>query len=258
MKRQFMLGVAAVALTMGLSACQRGDAPKADAAKATAATPADTTAATTISASAAATPVIPRPAKVELREGRFAFGPQSRIAVAGGDAEATRIARDFASRVQQARGFAPPVEGAAEGAAVVFAIDPDEAYVVDITAQGTKITARKPAGLFYGAMTLWQLLADGAQGEASIAAQRIEDAPRFGWRGLMLDVARHFRTPDEVKVVLDQMALHKLNTFHWHLTDDQGWRIQIKQYPRLTGVGGLIVGRVNRGRRSKGCTATRR
>ncbi|WP_206862032.1 family 20 glycosylhydrolase [Lysobacter changpingensis] len=247
MKRQFMLGVAAVALTMGLSACQRGDAPKADAAKATAATPADTTAATTISASAAATPVIPRPAKVELREGRFAFGPQSRIAVAGGDAEATRIARDFASRVQQARGFAPPVEGAAEGAAVVFAIDPDiapagdEAYVVDIAAQGTKITARKPAGLFYGAVTLWQLLADGAQGEASIAAQRIEDAPRFGWRGLMLDVARHFRTPDEVKVVLDQMALHKLNTFHWHLTDDQGWRIQIKRYPKLTEAGGCRI-----------------
>ena len=235
MKRQFMLGVAAVALTMGLSACQRGDAPKADATKATAATRADTTTATTISASAAATPVIPRPAKVELREGRFAFGPQSRIAVVGGDAEATRIARDFASRVQQARGFAPTVEGAAEGAAVVFAIDADiapagdEAYVVDITTQGAKITARKPAGLFYGAVTLWQLRADGAQGEASIAAQRIEDAPRFGWRGLMLDVARHFRTPDEVKVVLDQMARHKLNTSHWHLTDDQGWRIQIKR-----------------------------
>ncbi|MGO4776144.1 beta-N-acetylhexosaminidase, partial [Lysobacter sp. 2RAB21] len=74
-----------------------------------------------------------------------------------------------------------------------------------------------------------------------IAAQRINDAPAFVWRGLMLDVARHFRSVDEVKSVLDQMALHKLNTFHWHLTDDQGWRIEIKQYPRLTEVGGCRV-----------------
>ncbi|UTA54642.1 family 20 glycosylhydrolase [Lysobacter soli] len=259
MKRHFVTSIAAVALAMGLSACERNDAPKADAAGTSAARPAETTNATTlISASAAATPVIPRPAKVELRDGRFAFGPQSRVAVIGNDAEAARIAQDFASRVQKARGFAPQVGGAADGAAVVFAIDAniapagDEGYVVDITPQGAKITARKPVGLFYGAVTLWQLLADGAQGEASIATQRIEDAPRFGWRGLMLDVARHFRTPDEVKALLDQMALHKLNTFHWHLTDDQGWRVEIKQYPKLTEVGGCRIPAGAAGRDAKG------
>jgi len=259
MKRQLVLGIAAVAMAVGLSACKGDETPKAEATAVSAAKSADTTAATTtISASAAATPVIPRPAKVELRDGRFAFGPQSRVTVIGGDAEATRIAQDFAARVQTARGFAPQVGGAAEGANVVFAIDAniapegDEAYVLDITPQGTKVTARKPAGLFYGAVTLWQLLADGAQGEASIAAQRIEDAPRFGWRGLMLDVARHFRTPDEVKTLLDQMALHKLNTFHWHLTDDQGWRVEIKQYPKLTQVGGCRIPAGAAGRDEKG------
>jgi len=260
MKRQLVLGIASVAIAMGLSACKRDEAPMADATAtdtiSAAAKPAEP--AKAISASAAATPVIPRPAKVELRDGRFAFGPQSRVVVIGEDAEATRIAQDFASRVQKARGFAPQIGGAAEGAAVVFAIDAtiapagDEAYVLDVTPQGTKISARKPAGLFYGAVTLWQMLADGAQGEASIAAQRIEDAPRFGWRGLMLDVARHFRTPDEVKALLDQMALHKLNTFHWHLTDDQGWRVEIKQYPKLTEIGSCRIPAGAAGRDAKG------
>ena len=246
MKRHFAMGVAAVAIAMGLSGCQRTQAPQADAPQVAASADA-ATAATVISPAAAATPVVPRPAKVALGEGRLAFGPQSRIAVVGTDAETTRIAQDFASRVKQARGFAPQVGGTAEGASVVFAIDPsiapagDEAYVLEITPQGAKVSARKPVGLFYGAVTLWQLLADGTQGEASIATQRIEDAPRFGWRGLMLDVARHFRTPDEVKAVLDQMALHKLNTFHFHLTDDQGWRIQIRQYPKLTQIGGCRI-----------------
>jgi hexosaminidase len=258
MKRQFVVGLATVAMAMGLSACKRDEAPKVDATNVAAKSADAPTAAPVISAGAAATPVIPRPAKVELRDGRFAFGPQSRIAVVGDDAETTRIAQDFASRVKQARGFAPQVGGVADGAAVVFAIDAgiapagEEAYVLDITPQGAKVSARKPAGLFYGAVTLWQLLADGAQGEASIATQRIEDAPRFGWRGLMLDVARHFRTPDEVKVLLDQMALHKLNTFHWHLTDDQGWRVEIKQYPKLTEIGGCRIPAGAAGRDAKG------
>ncbi|HEY0505186.1 MAG TPA: family 20 glycosylhydrolase [Lysobacter sp.] len=237
-----MTVLAGVTLALGLAACQRDQAPA----------PAPEKAATNAPAAPAAqahpTPVIPRPAKVEAREGRFVLTPQSRIAVAGDDAQALRIAQDFAARVKGARGFAPQVGGAAEGAAVLFALDPaiapagDEAYVLDITPQGAKVSARAPAGLFYGAVTLWQLAAaDGGQGDATIAAQRIEDAPRFAWRGLMLDVARHFRTPDEVKAALDQMALHKLNTFHFHLTDDQGWRIEVKQYPKLTQIGGCRI-----------------
>ncbi len=206
-----------------------------------------------------ATPVIPRPAKVEPRSGEFVLGAATHLQVPGGDAEDTRIARDFATRLQQARGLQPQIGTAGGDGAIRFNLDPkasfasDEAYTLDITAQGATISARAPAGLFYGAVTLWQLAtADGGRGDARIAAQRIDDAPRFVWRGLMLDVARHFRSVDEVKALLDQMALHKLNTFHWHLTDDQGWRIQIRQYPKLTEVGGCRIPAGAAGRDEKG------
>jgi hexosaminidase len=86
-------------------------------------------------------------------------------------------------------------------------------------------------------VTLWQLLPPGDAKALSLPALRIDDTPRFAWRGLMLDSARHFQTVGEIKQMLDAMALHKLNTFHWHLTDDQGWRIEIKQYPELTKIG---------------------
>ncbi|MDI9238002.1 family 20 glycosylhydrolase [Lysobacter sp. LF1] len=246
--------VAALALACSLASCQRDAAPAGTASQ-EAAGPTGTQA----MSPAQITPVIPLPAKVDTREGHYTLGAQSRIAVVGDDAQALRIAQDFATRLQQARGFTPQVGGAREGAAVVFALDPaiapagDEAYVLDITPQGVTVTARAPAGLFYGAVTLWQLAtADGGKGEAAIAAQRIEDAPQFAWRGLMLDVARHFRTPDEVKAVIDQMALHKLNTFHWHLTDDQGWRIQINQYPKLTEIGGCRIPAGAAGKDAKG------
>lgn len=244
-----LTAVAGMTLAVGLSACNRQEAaPEGQAAQ---------TGAKAVTA-AAATPVIPRPAKVELGTGRFVLDPDTRIAVPGGNAEATRIANDFAARLQKARGFAPAV-GTDSSAKITFNVDPkaplpsDEAYTLDITAQGVKLTARAPAGLFYGAVTLWQLAtADGGQGSAAINAQRIEDAPRFQWRGMMLDVARHFRSTDEVKALLDQLALHKINTFHWHLTDDQGWRIEIKQYPKLTEVGGCRIPAGAAGRDAKG------
>ena len=234
------VAAAGAALMLGLAACQGAQSPTADTAG-TAATPAAT------STPALATPVIPRPAKVEARSGQFVLDAGTVLVATGANPEAERIARDFAGRVQLARGFQPELGKAGKGA-VTFSLDPkaavasDEAYALDIGSDGATITARAPAGLFYGAVTLWQLAtADGGKGDARIAAQRIEDAPRFVWRGLMLDVARHFRSVDEVKALLDQMALHKLNTFHWHLTDDQGWRIQIRQYPKLTDVGGCRI-----------------
>ncbi|UHQ23523.1 family 20 glycosylhydrolase [Lysobacter sp. 5GHs7-4] len=238
-KRMGAALAAVVTLTLVLPACQRGgqeattEMPAAQASQ--------------------RTPVIPLPAKVLAREGRFVLDAATRLQAAGGNADAARIARDFAARVQRMRGFAPNVDasGAAQGeaqATVVFAIDKqaalpsDEAYTLEIGPEGARIEARAPAGLFYGAVTLWQLAtADGARGAATIAAQRIEDAPRFGWRGLMLDSARHFQSVEQVKALIDQMALHKLNTFHWHLTDDQGWRIEIKKYPKLTQVGSCRI-----------------
>ena len=192
------------------------------------------------------TPVIPLPARVVPGQGVFVFDAHTRIAARGGEAE--RVARDFAARIGRSRGFVPRVVSHGRGNTVALVLDAraalpgDEAYTLEITPQGARIHARASAGLFYGAVTLWQLAtADGGQGATSIAAQRIEDAPRFAWRGLMLDVARHFRSVDEVEALIDQMALHKLNTLHWHLTDDQGWRIEIPRYPRLTGIGACRI-----------------
>jgi len=243
-----LTAVAGVTMVIGLSACKRDATAPEGPAAATSATPVT---------SAAATPVIPRPARVELGQGRFVLDPDVRISVVGGDAEATRIANDFAARLKTSRGFAPAV--GTDAAKITFQLDPkaalpsDEAYTLDVTTNGVKLTARAPAGLFYGAVTLWQLATgDGAQGTAAINAQHIEDAPRFQWRGMMLDTARHFRSVDEVKALLDQLALHKINTFHWHLTDDQGWRIEIKQYPKLTGVGGCRIPAGAAGRDAKG------
>ena len=109
----------------------------------------------------------------------------------------------------------------------------NEGYELQITPAAVTLAANSPAGIFYGQQTLRQLrTADGA-----LPCCRIWDQPRFSWRGLMLDVSRHFFTKDEIKHFLDVMAVHKFNVFHWHLVDDQGWRIEIKKYPRLTEVG---------------------
>ena len=99
-----------------------------------------------------------------------------------------------------------------------------------------RIAATGDAGLFYGAVTLWQLHDGGRRPRAGRRWPRmqIDDAPRFAWRGLMLDSARHFQSPAFIEQLIDWMALHKLNVLHWHLTDDQGWRLEIRKYPRLT------------------------
>ena len=117
-----------------------------------------------------------------------------------------------------------------------------EGYSLRITPQGITVSARESKGLFYGAVTLWQLLgAPEAGSTPRIGAMVIEDAPRFRWRGLMLDTARHYQSPEFIKQFIDWMALHKLNVFHWHLTDDQAWRLEIRKYPKLTSVGAWRV-----------------
>jgi hexosaminidase len=120
----------------------------------------------------------------------------------------------------------------------------DEGYTLSVTRQKIIIKANKPAGLLYGVQTLFQLLPpniESGQREENVSWQvplvEITDYPRVRWRGLMLDVARHFFTVDEVKQYIDNMAKYKYNMFHWHLTDDEGWRIEIKSLPKLTEVG---------------------
>ena len=107
----------------------------------------------------------------------------------------------------------------------------DEGYVLDVTANNITIKARKENGLFYGIQTLLQLIP--AEGKKNIPAVHIEDEPRFAWRGMMMDPCRHIWSVDFIKKFIDQLAYHKLNKFHWHLTEDQGWRIEIKKYPLL-------------------------
>jgi len=112
----------------------------------------------------------------------------------------------------------------------------DEGYELIVEKSGVRATAGSPAGLVFAAQTLRQLAFSGA---GSVPCVRIVDNPRFAWRGLMLDSARHFFPVDAVFRLLDLASLHKLNRFHWHLTDDQGWRIEIRQWPRLTAVGSI-------------------
>jgi hexosaminidase len=122
-------------------------------------------------------------------------------------------------------------------AGVVVTIAPGgaaESYRLDVTPRGATIQAGDSAGAFYGLQTLRQLVEAGPR----VRAIHVEDAPRFRYRGMHLDVARHFMPVEFVKRYIDLMSRHKLNTFHWHLTDDQGWRIEIRKYPRLTEVGG--------------------
>ncbi|KAF1712124.1 beta-hexosaminidase [Pseudoxanthomonas kalamensis DSM 18571] len=188
--------------------------------------------------------LIPMPASLETKDGSFVIDAKTPV-VADGEA-AQRVARQFIDLLVATGSVQPKIGGSGSG--IRFALDQTdtetspEAYSLDITADGITIAASSEAGLFYGAVTLWQLLTSGeGNGPVRLPALHIEDAPRFAWRGLMLDSARHFQSVEDIEKLLDAMALHKLNVFHWHLTDDQGWRIEIKRYPKLTEVGSCRI-----------------
>ncbi len=165
------------------------------------------------------------------------------------NAQALGVARYFVDLLARTRGLKldlQPFSGAGSTSqAISFVLDPhvavtsDEGYELIVAGDHIRVAARAPHGLFNGSTTLWQLLTldTGNALPIRVPTLRIDDAPRFVWRGLMLDVSRHFMPPDAIKQLLDAMAVHKLNVFHWHLTDDQGWRIEIKKYPRLTEIG---------------------
>jgi hexosaminidase len=185
--------------------------------------------------------IIPAPASVIAGDGVFVVNSHTPVAATG---EAVSVARYFADLVKRTKGLDLEVVESGD-AAIHFQLTstlaiPDEAYALVVKPAGITVSARDARGLFYGAVSAWQLLtAPGA--DAGIPAVTIGDEPRFGWRGLMLDSARHFQSPQFVKKFIDWMALHKLNVLHWHLTDDQGWRLEIKKYPKLTSVGAWRV-----------------
>jgi hexosaminidase len=193
--------------------------------------------------------VIPRPVHVTRGSGAFLLTRATAIVT---DRAARQIGYMLADWLQPATGYRLPVAAAAGTASrtITLRIDPalarlgDEGYRLTVT--GTRITIRAPhpAGVFYGVETLRQLLPPNIFRAApvdslpwTVPLVDIEDQPRFAWRGAHLDVSRSFMPKEFVKKYVDLLALHKLNRFHWHLTDDQGWRIEIKKYPLLTGVG---------------------
>jgi len=197
---------------------------------------------------AAAPPVpalLPLPAQLHVDAGRFTVDARTPIVLADEAASTRRTGAWLADVLARSRGLRLPLKHGAAGAhAIVLRRDPAapvadrEGYTLTVTPDGIRVEARDDAGLFYGAVTLWQLLTpDAKQGAVELPALSIRDQPRFAWRGLMLDSVRHFQSVAEIERLLEQMARHKLNTFHWHLTDDQGWRIQIKRYPELTRIG---------------------
>ena len=190
--------------------------------------------------------VVPLPAHLATGSGAFAIGADTRIALSDPtDAELRRLADVWADSVRAASDVPLPVaeEAATQGATDVITLhlsaetsESDEGYRLSVTPAAVTLAASAPAGLFYGLQTLNQLLPVADDDAWSMPAVEIEDAPRFRYRGMHLDVGRHFFPVEFVKKYIDLLAMYKMNTFHWHLTEDQGWRIEIKRYPRLTEV----------------------
>ena len=192
--------------------------------------------------------IVPRPVSVSAGDGAFTLEPAT---VIWADSASAELAAELADYLEPATGYRFRVEvGGIPLAGIRLRRDPglerlgEEGYSLQATRDGIEIRSAGAAGTFYGIQTLRQLLPPEILRDArvegvewTVPAVRIEDRPRFGWRGAHLDVVRHFMPLDFVKKYIDLLALHKMNSFHWHLTDDQGWRIEIRKYPRLTEVG---------------------
>lgn len=211
--------------------------------------------------------LVPRPVRVATKPGSFTLTGATVITTG----PATRaLGAMLADYLFPATGFRLALRSGPLTTATGISIGLDstlkalgpEGYRLEVSPTAVTIRALRPVGAFYAIQTLRQLLPAAIYRQAKVAAAAwtipgvsIEDYPRFGWRGMHLDVARHFMPKEFVKKFVDLLALHKFNRFHWHLTDDQGWRIAIRQYPRLTDVGAwrrqTIIGRPDRGDSTK-------
>jgi hexosaminidase len=201
--------------------------------------------------------IIPLPQKMELHAGTFKLTPDTHIYV---DSASRATGKFLTERLRPATGYPLKTStkffgGAAiKGSILLTTKNADtnlgpEGYELSVAPDSVVIRAPTQAGLFYGVQTLLQLLPPEifsanlvTNVDWQIPCVQIEDWPRFKWRGMLLDVSRHFFNKSEVEVILDTMALHKLNRFHWHLVDDHGWRLEIKKYPKLTQVGAWRTG----------------
>ncbi len=196
-------------------------------------------------AAAAMVHVIPEPSSLEVRDGSFMLSPRS--AIVATSPEAASVAETVAGKIRQSTGYAIPVKG--KKGDIVLVLDqsqdiPAEGYRLSVTPKKVTATASTPAGLYYALQSFLQLLPPEIESLSAVNGIRweapcveIEDAPRFAWRGFHIDPCRHFLSVEDVKKQIDILSEYKINTMHWHLTDDQGWRIEIKKYPKLTEVG---------------------
>ena len=201
--------------------------------------------------------VIPLPQEVSLTQGNpFKLNENVLIAYPENNALLQRNAEFLSEYIQQATNYAPKTKAIAAGEqvknAIVLGLDPGiankEGYVLTTTPEGISINGQTENGVFYGIQTLRKSIPAEAKGATVlIPAGEIKDEPRFSYRGMHLDVGRHFFPKEFMKKYIDLLALHNMNTFHWHLTDDQGWRIEIKKYPKLTEIGSqrsrTVIGR---------------
>ncbi|HEY9260954.1 beta-N-acetylhexosaminidase [Chitinophaga sp.] len=191
--------------------------------------------------------LIPMPVKIETGTGVFSITEATRLVSAP---SLTGITDLFAALINTPSGYQlQHVNSDHNG--IHFTINStynktlgNEGYILDIKSTRIDISANKPAGLFYAIQSLMQLLPKEVESSVKVEHEnwtvpcvKITDYPRFGWRGLMLDVSRHYFPKEAVKKYIDQLAKYKMNVFHWHLTDDQGWRVEIKSFPKLTSIG---------------------
>ncbi len=199
--------------------------------------------------------VIPKPAFLQPGNDRFLLTEATRICLTADDEAALGVGQFLAERLRASTGY--PFELTQDEATcaqgdMFLILDPaevllgSEGYALSITPQGLTLRAARPAGLFYGVQTIRQLLPPAVESSNpqreiwEMATGEIRDYPRFAWRGAMLDVARHFFDVEDVKRYIDYIAYYKMNRLHLHLTDDQGWRIEIKSWPRLATYGGSL------------------
>lgn len=189
--------------------------------------------------------VIPHPVEMRVLDGAFPLRGEVSIYADGGNQGAVAVAKYFADRLKELTGLNTKVvtdEAAGMGAQFLFMVQPnktalgEEGYELVVTPIKILLSAADPNGLFLGVQTIRQLVTPrGAEWE--MPSVRIKDYPRYPWRGSLLDCGRHFMDKEFVKRYIDLLAYHKMNVLHWHLTEDQGWRIEIKKYPKLTEIG---------------------
>jgi len=184
--------------------------------------------------------IIPQPVRLIQQEGSFLINEKVQVQASLANKELASVVQFFTHAIRQVSGISLPVKSVASGKVILFSITKneeigDEGYSITVTPSSIDIKANKPHGLFYAVQSILQTLPVVRTNQVlQVPCMEVVDYPRFKWRGMMLDVSRHFFSPELVKEFIDLLAAYKMNVFHWHLVDGAGWRIEIKKYPKLT------------------------